>query len=133
MRKRFYHPQWVLLIGVLAVAIGAFTASAGEYDDIPAKNMPTLLVLGTQSCPACSRMKPILEKIGRQYAEKVAVLPIDVGIHKQQMERFKVKAIPVEIFFTADGREIYRHLGFMDEGAILDQFKTMGVGVIKPD
>jgi len=127
MKKRFYHQQRVLLIGVLAIAIGAFTVSAGEFDNIPAKGMPTLVVLGTPSCPPCIRMKPILEKIGRQYAERVAVLPIDVGIHKEQMARFKVKAIPVEIFFNADGREVYRHLGFMDERAILDQFKKMGL------
>ena len=114
-------------MGVLALAIGASTVSAGEFDNVPAKGMPTLVVLGTPHCPPCIRMKPILEKIGRQYAGKAAVFPIDVGIHKEQMARFNIKAIPVEIFFNADGREVYRHLGFMDEKSILDQFRKMGL------
>ena len=43
-------------------------------------------------------MKPILEKISWQYAEKAAVISIDVGIHTEQMARFNVKVIPVEVF-----------------------------------
>jgi thioredoxin 1 len=127
MRKQFHHQPVVLFMALLAAAAGTFVASAGEFDNIPAKGMPTLVVLGTPSCPPCIRMKPILEKIAKQYAEKAAVIPIDVGIHKDQMARFNVKAIPVEVFFNADGREVYRHLGFMDEKTILDHFKKIGV------
>ena len=89
--------------------------------------MPTLVVLGTPSCPPCVRMKPVLEKIGKQYAEKASVIPIDVGIHKEQLARFGVKAIPAEVFFNADGREVYRRVGFMSEQEILDQLKKMGL------
>jgi thioredoxin 1 len=128
MRKLFYHRHRALFMALLVIATGtAFAAEGGELDNIPAKGMPTLVVLGTPTCPPCVRMKPILEKIARQYTEKAAVIPIDVGIYTEQMARFNVKAIPVEVFFNAAGREVYRHLGFMDEKSILDQFKKMGV------
>ena len=128
MRKLFYHRHRALFMALLVIATGtAFAAEGGEFDNIPAKGMPTLVVLGTPTCPPCVRMKPILEKIARQYAEKAAVIPIDVAIHTEQMARFNVKVIPVEVFFNAAGREVYRHLGFMDEKSILDQFKKIGV------
>jgi len=117
----------VLILGVLVLLFTAFRAAAGEFDNIPVKGMPTLVVLGTPSCPPCVRMKPVLEKIGKQYAEKASVIPIDVGIHKEQLARFGVKAIPVEVFFNADGREVYRRVGFMSEHEILDQLKKMGL------
>ena len=112
---------------MLLSAMGPLAAIAGEFDNVPAKGKPTLVVLGAPSCPPCVRMKPVLEKIGKQYAEKASVVPIDVGIHQEQMARFGVKAIPVEVFFNADGREVYRHVGFMSEKEILDQLKKMGV------
>ena len=127
MQKIFNHHQQALIIVVLSLAIAAFRASAGEFDNVPAKGKPSLLILGTPSCPPCIRMKPILEKIATQYREKASVVPIDVSIYKDQMVRFNVKAIPVEIFFDADGREVYRHLGFMDENSILGQFKKIGL------
>ena len=127
MQKPCCLPRRALLAAVLLIAMGPLAAMAGEFDDVPAKGMPTLIVLGTPSCPPCVRMKPVLEKIAKQYAEKAAVIPIDVGIHKEHVARFGIKAIPVEVFFNADGREVYRHVGFMNEKEILDQLKKMGV------
>jgi thioredoxin 1 len=72
-------------------------------------------------------MKPILEKLAGQYAGRAAVVPIDVLIHQDQMVRFGVKAIPVQVFFNTDGRETYRHIGYMDERSIVDQFKKLGL------
>ena len=116
-----------VVISLLVLALAGAVASAGELGDIPPKGKLSLVVLGTPTCPPCIRMKPILEKIGRQYAEKVAVIPVDVSIHTEQAARFGVKAIPVEVFFDADGREVYRHVGFMSEKDILNQFRKMGL------
>jgi thioredoxin 1 len=72
-------------------------------------------------------MKPILEKLAGQYAGRAAVIPIDVAIHGDQIARFGVKAVPVEVFFDAAGRETYRQVGFMDEKSILNQFRKLGL------
>ncbi|MGE5258916.1 MAG: thioredoxin family protein [Hyphomicrobiales bacterium] len=116
-----------IVISLLVLVLAGAVALADELGDIPPKGKLSLVVLGTPTCPPCIRMKPILEKIGRQYAEKATVIPVDISIHPEQAARFGVKAIPVEVFFDADGREIYRHLGFMSEKDILDQFKKMGL------
>jgi thioredoxin 1 len=120
------HPQ-VLILGVLVLLVTAFRAPAGEFDGVPVNGVATLVVLGTPSCPPCVRMKPILEKLAGHYAGRAAVVPIDVAIHQDQIIRFGVKTIPVEIFFDADGREVYRRVGFMSETQILDQLRKMGL------
>lgn len=40
---------------------------------------------------------------------------IDVWENPKQAKHFKIRAIPAQIFFDKDGKEVYRHLGFMSE------------------
>jgi thioredoxin 1 len=101
--------------------------AAGDFDGIPPRGMPSLVVLGTPTCPPCIRMKPILEDMAKRYTGKAAVVPIDIAVHQDQMRRFNVKAIPVVIFFNAEGHEVYRKVGYMDAKSIEVQFKKMGV------
>jgi thioredoxin 1 len=119
----------LFFIGALGFFLGVVPAcrAAGGFDDVPAKGMPTLVVLGTPACPPCIRMKPILEEMAERYKGKAAVVPIDILVHPDQAQRFKVKAIPVEIFFNAEGREMFRHLGYMDAQSIREQFRKMGL------
>jgi thioredoxin 1 len=35
--------------------------------------------------------------------------------------------IPTQIFFDAEGNEVYRHEGFMDKESIKNKFAEMGV------
>jgi thioredoxin 1 len=41
--------------------------------------------------------------------------------------RFGILSIPTQIFFDKEGREVYRHVGFLSEEAIVSQLKQMGV------
>jgi thioredoxin 1 len=125
--KSFRHASLSILITMLICSLWALQTTAGEFDTVPAKGVVTLVVLGTPSCPPCIRMKPTLEKLAGQYAGRAAVVPIDVAIHQDQIVRFGVKAIPVQVFFNSEGREAYRHVGYMSEGSIVDQFKKLGL------
>ncbi len=72
-------------------------------------------------------MAPILEKLERVYDGKAAIVFIDVWKHRGQAKRFRIRAIPTQIFFDKQGKEVYRHVGFMSEKAIVKQLKKMGV------
>ena len=52
---------------------------------------------------------------------------IDVWKNRDQAPRFGIRAIPTQIFYDADGREVSRHVGFMSEAAIVEQLTKMGV------
>ena len=101
---------------------------SGEVREVPVKGMVTMLDLGADSCIPCKMMAPILAKMEKKYDGKAAIIFIDVWKHREQAKRFGIRAIPTQIFFNKEGKEIYRHVGFMGESAIVRQLKKMGVG-----
>ncbi|HSL62524.1 MAG TPA: thioredoxin domain-containing protein [Desulfotignum sp.] len=112
---------------------GQSTDTAAEYavhtqfNDLPVKGMVTLIDLGATECIPCKMMAPILEKLAAAYRDRAVIAFIDVWKHRDQAPRFGVRAIPTQIFFDPDGKEVYRHQGFMSEAAIVEQLTRMGV------
>ncbi len=94
---------------------------------VPSKGMVTLVDVGAKTCIPCKMMDPILQKLDKQYEGRAAVIFIDVRYHQEEARRFQINGIPTQIFFDKTGKEIYRHLGYMSENAIVEQFKKMGV------
>ena len=52
---------------------------------------------------------------------------IDVWEHKDQARRFGIQSIPTQIFYDAGGKEVYRHIGFMDKKQIVEILEKLGV------
>lgn len=90
--------------------------------------MVTMIDLGADSCIPCKMMAPIIEKLQKNYQGKAAIVFLDIYKDKEQVKEFGIRAIPTQIFFDKDGKEVYRHTGFMGEAAIVQQLKKMGVG-----
>jgi thioredoxin 1 len=100
---------------------------AHAADEVPVKGMVTMVDLGAGACIPCKMMAPIVEKLEKVYEGKAAVVFIDVWKDQAQARKFGIRAIPTQIFFNEEGEEIYRHVGFMSEKAIVTQLKKMGV------
>ena len=102
-------------------------AEPGKAPDLPVKGMVTMLDLGAKSCIPCKMMAPILEKLEKDYKGKAAIVFIDVWKEPDQAKRFGIRASPTQIFYDKEGKEVYRHEGFMSENAIVTQLKDMGI------
>jgi thioredoxin 1 len=98
-----------------------------DFNDLPVKGMVTMIDLGATECVPCKMMAPILEKLEAAYRDRAVIAFIDVWKHRDQAPRFGVRAIPTQVFFDTDGKEVYRHQGFMSEDAIVEQLTRMGV------
>ena len=126
-----YKSVWSLLFGCFLLLFIAGTVYGKEppynLEKIPLKGMVTMVDLGAKSCIPCKMMAPILEKLERVYDGKAVIVFIDVWKHRRQAKRFRIRAIPTQIFFDQQGKEVYRHVGFMSEKAIVKQLKKMGV------
>ncbi|MGE5790410.1 MAG: thioredoxin family protein [Syntrophaceae bacterium] len=94
---------------------------------VPSKGMVTLVDVGAKSCIPCKMMDPILQKMDKRYEGRAAVIFIDIRYHQEEARRFQINGIPTQIFFDKTGKEIYRHTGFMNEAAIVEQFRKMGI------
>ena len=119
----------VLALGAMFHPEGAslLLAEPGKAPDVPVKGMVTMLDLGAKSCIPCKMMAPIMEKLEKDYKGKAAIVFIDVWKEPDQSKRFGIRAIPTQIFYDKEGKEVYRHEGFMSENAIVSQLTDMGV------
>lgn len=117
------------ILSGLVVLMGppATQADVEKFSDVPVKGMVTMIDLGAKKCIPCKMMAPIMVKMEKQFEGKAAIVFIDVREHNEQARRFGIRAIPTQIFFNEGGKEVYRHVGFMDEKAITKQLKKMGV------
>ncbi|MFC1531811.1 thioredoxin family protein [Thermodesulfobacteriota bacterium] len=98
-----------------------------DFSKVPVKGMVTMVDLGAKRCIPCKMMAPIMEKMEKVYRDKAAIVFIDVWENREQAGRFAIRAIPTQIFFNSEGKEVHRHVGFMSEKEIVAQLKKMGV------
>ncbi|MGB2769154.1 MAG: thioredoxin family protein [Candidatus Zixiibacteriota bacterium] len=89
--------------------------------------LPTLIDVGKGTCIPCKKMKPILDELTLEYQGKAIVKVIDLRHEPQEAKKYKIRLIPTQIFYDAEGNEVYRHEGFMDKQSIKSKFAEMGV------
>ena len=116
---------------VISVILLAGAALAQDFSQIPEKGKVTMVDLGAKKCVPCKMMAPILVRLEKAYKGKADIVFIDVWENREQAPRFKIRAIPTQIFFNEKGEEVYRHVGFLDEKSIVEQMTKMGVA--KPE
>jgi thioredoxin 1 len=120
-----------IVTGIICLsALFLFTLPVGSFAapvDVPVKGMVTMVDLGAKKCIPCKMMAPILEKLEKVYAGRAAVVFLDVWEDPKPAQRFGIRGIPTQIFFDKEGREVFRHLGFLSEEEIVRQLKAMGV------
>jgi thioredoxin 1 len=117
----------LLSTAFLLMSVAAVRAEPGKPPDVPVKGMVTMIDLGANSCVPCKMMAPILEKLEKEYKGRAAIVVIDVWKDPSQSKKYGIRAIPTQIFYDKEGKEVYRHVGFMSENAIVTQLKNLGV------
>ena len=93
--------------------------------------LPHLIDLGAGKCIPCKMMKPILDDLTQNYNEQFKVTFIDVWENPDEAKRYNVKMIPTQVFYDADGNELFRHEGFYSKEDILGKWKELGIDIEK--
>ena len=89
----------------------------------------TFIELGSVKCIPCKMMKPILEEIKKEYKGQVKVIFYDVWTSEGRPygQKYGVRAIPTQVFLDKDGKEFFRHMGFLSKEKIVEVLKKQGV------
>lgn len=117
----------VVIVAAMAAIVGMQLMAADEADAPRGKattktsGLPKLVDLGSKSCIPCKKMAPILEELKKDYAGKFDVEFIDVGERENagKARQYDIKLIPTQIFFDKDGKDLWRHEGFLGKADIL--------------
>jgi thiol-disulfide isomerase/thioredoxin len=88
----------------------------------------TLLEFGAGECTACRQMAPVLDEISQWKMPKVNVVFLHVVKPENQdlMKFFGISAIPVQILLDRDGKEFFRHFGYIPAGELKTEFFRYG-------
>lgn len=91
------------------------------------KKLPRVVDLGADKCIPCKKMAPILVELRKEYEGRVTVDFIDVWKNPNAGQPYKIRIIPTQVFFDADGQEVWRHEGFLSKEEFVKKFAEMGV------
>lgn len=103
-------------------------ATTGESTPVApaAAPLPRLVDLGAGKCIPCKAMEPILEALRHDFQDQFQVTFIDVWQDREAGEAYGVRMIPTQIFFDAEGKELFRHEGFYSRENILGKWRELG-------
>ena len=92
-----------------------------------ASGKPTVADFGARTCIPCKKMAPILEELNRELKGKANVTFTDVWATPDLAQDYRIQMIPTQIFFDAKGKEVKRHMGFIDKADMLKELKAVGL------
>ena len=124
--------KWLIFTGLVFFCLVTPRGHAGDakttrIPEIPTPGMVTMVDLGAHKCIPCKMMAPIIAELQKEYKARASIIFIDVWEHREQAQRFGIRGIPTQIFYDMAGREVGRHVGFLDKKSIVAAFEKLGV------
>lgn len=102
-------------------------AMDNPVDKARSSGKPTIVEFGATGCVPCDRMQPILDNLRKKFPGKLNVVFVHVREEQILAARYGIQSIPVQVFFDAGGKEVFRHVGFYAEKEVLKQLKKTGL------
>ncbi len=92
-------------------------------------HLVTFVELGSVRCIPCKMMQPIMAEIEKEYGPQVKVVFHDVWTPEGQpyAAKYRIQAIPTQVFLDREGKEFFRHMGFYPKEEIVKVLQTQGV------
>ena len=109
--------------------IMALHCLAEEVTEDSLKILPqlTFMEFGSKSCIPCKQMEKVMEQIKVEYPKQVAVIFVDVRKERAKAKEYKIRIIPTQIIFDANGKEILRHKGYFPFNKVKELFAENNV------
>lgn len=123
--------RFITVLGLLMITAIAHAELPSSNDaairTALASGKPTVADFGARTCIPCKKMAPILEELNRELKGKANVTFTDVWAIPALAKDYRVQMIPTQIFFDAKGKEVKRHMGFIDKADIVKELKAAGM------
>lgn len=102
-------------------------AMDNPVDRVRRSGKPAMVEFGAEGCVPCDMMQPILDRLRKKYPDELNVVFVHVGENRILGARYGIRSIPVQVFYDENGDEVFRHVGFYAEPAVLKQIVKLGV------
>ncbi len=120
---------------ILTTLIALFILSGCEkrpnngVEDIKAfigQGKPVMLEVGADYCTACKEMKLLIDVLKSEQPD-LTVKMVNVSKSRETAQALGVRMIPTQIFYDADGNEVFRHVGGYGEEAFRTVLKQYNI------
>ena len=106
---------------------------AHDFGDVPEKKLseipkgkPLMVMVGKTKCIWCESMAPQIKEIKEQYPKTVIYY---VNVDKDPLGAINnnISALPVQLFFDKNGKEVARNVGYLGKDDIMEYLRNYGV------
>ncbi len=124
MKKTIFVMMIFLFVNAVSFAADFLTP---KLQNAKKNNKFVMLELGSKGCIPCEKMKPVMEKLTKNYGKKLEVIFVDVRENPDIAKKWGVYVIPVQVFLDKNGKEVHRHIGYYPYEDIVPVLKNMGL------
>lgn len=96
--------------------------SLAQYEALTKSDKLVLVDFYADWCAPCKEMKPYLDRISKDMADKVIIVRIDADANTELCKTLKVNALPVLKLYKNE-KLIWDNLGFIDEASVRKKLK----------
>lgn len=96
--------------------------SLAQYEALTKSDKLVLVDFYADWCAPCKEMKPYLDRISKDMADKVVIVRIDADANIELCKTLKVNALPVLKLYKNE-KMIWENLGFIDEAGVREKLK----------
>jgi thioredoxin 1 len=85
--------------------------------EVEESKIPVIIDFFADWCGPCQMMKPVFEKISKEYKGKLKFAKVNTEDNPQLAEKFEIQGIPC-LIIAKKGKEVDRIVGFMSEASL---------------
>lgn len=127
MRKTFLVIQVFLILIMAVTNLFAGDFLSPKLEKAKKENKWVMLELGSKGCVPCEKMRPVMDKLTKNYGQKLEVIFVDVREYPDIAKKWGVYVIPVQVFLDKNGNEVHRHIGYYPYEEITAVLKKLGL------
>ena len=87
-------------------------------------DLPVVVEFWTETCVPCMAVKPVLERLAQEYADKVLVFTVNVNECLEVVDRCGIRSVPAIMTFK-DGEQVGFQSGFKGAERIEELFRDL--------